>query len=246
MSYKFALTINTNEPGDIAAVLAALNGSTAMNSTAPAAAPAGDDEDDNAPPATVAPGEKDSTGLPYDARIHSKNATKTKEGAWRKVKGVDAALVTAVEAELRAAGTPAPAAAPVTPPNAPAAPTPPAPSPVPDGGTPAVAPVPAPTPVSNVSTPPAAPATPPTPPTAPVAPATPPATPATTTLDFGGLMQVVSNGMTANPVLIDDAFIGWLNSQLGVTQLPEIAADPAKIAQAYQLLVDHKRVVGLA
>jgi len=192
--------------------------------------PAGNDEDDNAPPATIVPGEVDSTGLPWDGRIHSGKKTKTAAGAWRALKGVDVALVTAVEAELRALASPNVSAAP---------------SPVPVGVTPAVAPVPPATPPSVAPTPPVAPVAAPTPPAAPAATATPPATPTTPTLDFGGLMQVVSNGMTANPVLIDDAFIAWLVGQLGVTQLPEIAADPAKIAQAYQLLVDHKRVVGL-
>lgn len=194
---------------------------TTINITGPAG-----DEDDSAPVATVAPGETDTSGMPWDARIHSGKKSKNADGTWRKMKGVDAGLVTAVEAELRALASPNVSAAPI---------------PVPVGATQAVAPVPPAVPVSAAPTPPAAPATPPTPPAAPAAPASPTAP----TLDFGGLMQVVSNGMTAVPVLIDDAFITWLNSTLGVTQLPEIANDPAKIAQAYQLLVDHKRVVGL-
>ena len=234
MSYKFALTINTNETADITALLAALGGVSAVGmlsvGTIPAGVVTGDDEDDNAPVAAVAPGEVDSTGLPWDARIHSGKKTKTAAGAWRAMKGVDASLVTAVEAQLRAAANPN--ATPVA-------------TPVPVGGTPVAAPVPPVTPPSVAPLPPAVSAPAPTPPAAPAAPATPPATPTTPTLDFGGLMQVVSNGMTATPVLIDDAFIAWLNGQLGVTQLPEIAADPAKITQAYNLLVEHKRVVGL-
>ena len=42
-----------------------------------------------------------------------------------------------------------------------------------------------------------------------------------------------------------EQFFAWLNGQLGVAELPMIAADPAKIAQAYELLVREKRVVGL-
>jgi len=237
---KFSLTIegDTKDSASVAVLTLLLdiaNGtsnSLSIGSAATGPAAVGNDEDDdNAPVAAVAPGEVDSTGLPWDARIHSGKKTKTASGAWRAVKGVDANLVTAVEAELRALASPNGGVAP---------------SPVPVGVTPAVAPVPPAAPPSVAPTPPVAPAVPPTPPAAPAAPVTPPATPTTPTLDFGGLMQVVSNGMTANPVLIDDAFIAWLNGQLGVTQLPEIAADPVKITQAYQLLVDHKRVVGLA
>jgi hypothetical protein len=231
---KFSLTIdgdttNSQSVAVLTLLLDIANGSgnilPIINNGPGAAAPA--DEDDSAPAATVAPGETDTSGLPWDARIHSGKKSKNADGTWRKMKGVDAGLVTAVEAELRALASPNASVAPI---------------PVPVGATPAVAPVPPAVPVSAAPVaPPAAPATPPTPPAAPAAPVTPTAP----TLDFGGLMQVVSNGMTAVPVLIDDAFIAWLNSTLGVTQLPEIANDPAKIAQAYQLLVDHQRVVGL-
>lgn len=47
--------------------------------------------------------EFDSTGLPWDERIHSGNKTKNPGGEWRTKKGVDKGLLTNVTAELRAA-----------------------------------------------------------------------------------------------------------------------------------------------
>ncbi len=43
----------------------------------------------------------DCTGLPWDARIHSVNKTKTRDGHWRKIKGVNDLTVKKIEAELR-------------------------------------------------------------------------------------------------------------------------------------------------
>ena len=48
--------------------------------------------------------ELDVDGLPWDVRIHSKNKSKlAKTEQWKKKRGIDAALVETVEAELRAA-----------------------------------------------------------------------------------------------------------------------------------------------
>lgn len=47
--------------------------------------------------------EFDSTGLPWDERIHSGNKTKSPSGEWRTKKAVDRGLVASVTAELRAA-----------------------------------------------------------------------------------------------------------------------------------------------
>lgn len=90
------------------------------------------------PPAPAAnPGvqqalDRDTSGLPWDKRIHSDPATKTDKGVWRKKRNVDAALVAQVTAELLAGAgvTPTPPAAPpaaVTPPAPVAPPAPPAP-----------------------------------------------------------------------------------------------------------------------
>lgn len=53
-------------------------------------------------PGNTSPVEFDSTGLPWDARIHSGNKTKTPKGEWRAMKGCDKNLIKAVEMELRA------------------------------------------------------------------------------------------------------------------------------------------------
>ena len=67
----------------------------------------------------------DAKGLPWDNRIHSQNKAKVADGTWRKGRGVDPALVTQVEAELRQVMGAAPAA-----PLAPAVPAPPPTAPI--------------------------------------------------------------------------------------------------------------------
>jgi hypothetical protein len=96
------------------------------------------------PPSPVTPPDRDSTGLPWDARIHGATKTTNADGTWRQKRGLnDPALKSRVEAELRAAvsaGSPpagsvvsvasttaAPVAPPPAPPVAASAPTPPAP-----------------------------------------------------------------------------------------------------------------------
>ncbi len=46
--------------------------------------------------------ELDKSGLPWDARIHATTKTKLSDGTWKLKRKVDPALVTQVEAELRA------------------------------------------------------------------------------------------------------------------------------------------------
>lgn len=43
----------------------------------------------------------DKTGMPWDARIHSRGRSLNADGTWRSKRGVDAATVAAVESELR-------------------------------------------------------------------------------------------------------------------------------------------------
>lgn len=114
--------------------------------------------------AAAAPGvvsvEVDSAGMQYDARIHQKAKGKKKNGEWKLIKGVDAALVQSVTAELaarKAATAPAPTAGslpggtntvPVPPvPNATAAPNVPT-----QNGVGATVPVPPVPPVGSVGT----------------------------------------------------------------------------------------------
>lgn len=79
--------------------------------------------------ASPASNERDSTGLPWDERIHSGNKTVSPSGEWRTKKGVDKSLVASITAQLRAQvgnATSAPVAAtaavvaPASPTNAPA------------------------------------------------------------------------------------------------------------------------------
>jgi hypothetical protein len=94
----------------------------------PPAPPSG--VDSATPPATVAAPAVDSTGLPWDVRIHAGNRAQNGDGTWRKKKAVHEDTVRLVEAELRA-NLAAPPAMPAAPePGEPAAPPPP-PAPVP-------------------------------------------------------------------------------------------------------------------
>ena len=103
-----------------------------------------------APTPPASPVLLDSTGLPWDVRIHAGTRTQTQKGAWKARKGVDDATVAQVTAELRqvlampVAGAAAPfvplnTAATVAPPPPPAAPatTVVAPPPPPAAATPA-------------------------------------------------------------------------------------------------------------
>ena len=81
---------------------------------APAPTPAAVAAALSAPAAPSSPADVDSRGMPWDARIHAKNRATVADGSWRKAKGVDAALIAQVEAEL--CGTsPAPRVAPPPP-----------------------------------------------------------------------------------------------------------------------------------
>lgn len=81
----------------------------------------------------------DSSGLPWDARIHASTKTKNKDETWKAARGVDPAMKAAVETELRAI-----MAVPAPPPELdPAAAFP---APTPDVPAPPVADVPAPPP----------------------------------------------------------------------------------------------------
>jgi len=66
-----------------------------------------------APVVTTVP-EYDASGLPWDERIHASTKTKTAKNLWTRRRGVDDALVDAVESELRGAIAPAPLPDPAT------------------------------------------------------------------------------------------------------------------------------------
>lgn len=222
---EFKLSITVSGIAELSRIVALLGGTAMTVASGAPFNPVVPDDDDNGPVVAIAPGETDTNGLPWDERIHASTKTKNADGRWKKRKGADEATITAVEAELRG--------------NAAAAPASPVPAPQPVS-VPATAPAPAP-----VAAPAEAPAPAPVP--APAAPPTAPApAPAATTLDFGGLMQIVSNGMIMTPPQIDDAMIAWLAAQVGVTSLPEIAADLDKIAKVYGLLKTNRPAMNLA
>lgn len=78
-------------------------------------------EPDEGPAQPFVPGELDVSGLPWDERIHASTRAKTDTGNWRKRRGVQDALVTQIETELRS-HAPTPPAAMFTPPSPPAPP----------------------------------------------------------------------------------------------------------------------------
>lgn len=60
-------------------------------------------------PVASAPVEFDSSGVPFDDRIHQKKRGQKTDGSWKLQKGIDPAVVQAVISELSAAGKMAPA-----------------------------------------------------------------------------------------------------------------------------------------
>lgn len=53
------------------------------------------------PPTPISGIEVDADGYPWDGRIHTSSRAKTTDGAWRKRRGVDTALVTQIEGQLK-------------------------------------------------------------------------------------------------------------------------------------------------
>lgn len=103
-------------------------------------------EDDDSGPANASAPNVDSNGLPWDERIHASTKNTNADGSWKKRRGVDAATVAQVEAELRgASGAPAAVSAPVAMPVG----IPMQLSPPPAVAQPAIAPIPQPIPVDN-------------------------------------------------------------------------------------------------
>ena len=91
------------EPSELARILATLgaSASVAVMSGIPGVGATGNADDDESGDTAAAPGATDKNGLPWDERIHSTPAKLTGKGVWRAKRGVNDALVTQVEAELR-------------------------------------------------------------------------------------------------------------------------------------------------
>lgn len=183
----------------------------------------------------------DSTGLPWDERIHSKGANRLNaDGTWRKRRGVDAGLVAQVEAELRGAVPAAPIVTPVATMPIPA----PIPMPMPVSGEGAptpptpLAPVAAPMPVGPAAAPATLPATP------PLAPA---AAPTHGEIDFGQFMQRMAEKMqTADPAtgtpVVDATYLAAVAGEIStafnvaLNAITDIASNPQMITYAVQIL----------
>lgn len=110
MRISISFDPQTDNAGDLTAVIARIYGSgtAAPTVTISHADNPETGEDAGTPAATTnaAGGHAlDSTGLRWDARIHSTPASQIANGTWRAKRGVDKALVATVTAELR--GTPA-------------------------------------------------------------------------------------------------------------------------------------------
>ena len=189
-----------------------------------------DDDDDTGPVNGNAPS-LDADGLPWDARIHAKTKVMVAGNKWRKRRGVDDAVVAAVEAELRGAPT---AVAPVVMPAFIAPPAPvaiPMPVPVVEAVAPAPVAIPMPMPAPVVEV-------------APVAAPTGP-------LDFAQFMQHLSGQIAKQAVNteylagltveISNAFIGAgvITQPLGA--VTDIATNPQMIDYAVQLLTRDQR-----
>lgn len=179
--------------------------------------------------------ELDSSGLPWDGRIHSGPADKrpkNADGTWRRKRGVDDSLVEQITGELRQVmGAPASGNAPAansTEPAAAAAPTPApaAPSPTPaaagmESG-PAVA-----NPAPSAPTPPAPPV-----PAVPVAPTPPPAdVPAAS---FADLMRKITARQTAGTLTVEAT--SEIAKSLGLTGVRDLINRPDLVAAFDQLL----------
>lgn len=207
------------------------------------------DDSDDAPAAADAPA-TDSTGLPWDERIHASSKAMVAGNKWRKRKGVSDVTVAAVEAELR--GTPAVLPAPIQMPTmqmpslAPMMPAveaavaqtpimqmPPALTPPPAMQMPPAL-APAPEPVASAPVPVMEPIPAPVP--EPVAPSG--------DLDMAGFMAHLTTLMQQGRVTTDDliAVVGAVNAAFtphghaAIAAITDVGSDPQKLAYAVQVL----------
>lgn len=199
---------------------------------APAAAPAFNPFAAATPPAPAptpevaaapVPPSVDSTGLPWDARIHAANKATNQDGSWRQKRGLnDEVLKNRVEQELRAAmGAPAAvSAATATAGNA----APPALPPAPPAAIPPAPPVAASTPAPAAALPPAPPATTTAPASAGSAPTTFPALMARLAPEYG------ADAPGAN------ARMAQALATVNLTSPAQLAARPDLIGQVWEMI----------
>lgn len=233
---KFSLTIESDNPAQLAGILAQLGGSTAAIVTT---LPQTVTDEADGPIDTNAPA-FDSAGLPWDERIHAASKTTNKDGTWRSKRNISETLVATVTAELRTRAG-------MTQQPAPQAFQPPVQQYAPQAFQPPVQQFVAP---PQFQAPPAAPVQQYAPPVAPVqeyqqpAPAAPMAP---VGMDFQTFMGGIQRGMTTvNPQtgspFIDQAYIGNLVGRLSqhlgrqLNAITDVHSDLAAISVAVQMI----------
>lgn len=238
---KYELRILSDDPAELIRLLSGTSFSP-LAGTFPTPVANGEGDDETGPVATIAPGEVDKDGVPWDERIHAATKGKTAEGVWRRKRNIPDDFYTKLSAELKARGatltapvavvaSPIPVAAPApapmpSPTPVPVATAPTAAVPIPTPAPAAPAPAPAPAPV-------AAPIPTPVPETAPVAEAAP-------EIDFAKLMQIVGLGVQSGK--IDPPYLAWLGETYGFgANIGALATMPAVVPTVYaQLQVDNR------
>lgn len=224
---------------------------TATTPGAPAPVSADDDADDSGPVNTNAPA-VDSTGLPWDERIHASTKTTKADGTWTGRRGgPKGAKLDAIVAELRSrAAPPMPTQQPVAQP----APAPIPPMPANPEGIPTSPVMMQPVPMQGMAPPPVmqpAPMPVPAPMPTPQPVAQPAPTPqATGPLDFGQFMQHLSEQMKkrdpAGAPLVHTDYLAQITAEISnafaphghqpLSAITDIATDPNKINYAVQLM----------
>lgn len=175
----------------------------------------------------------DADGLPWDERIHSSSKKRGRDGTWNKRRGgPKGEELAAIEAELRAGLTEAPAA-----PQAPTAPPPP-PMPAAPVAPPPVPPVP-PVPQAPSAPPPPVP-TAPAPEPAPAAPAAQPEQPAapapTADMDFPTFMSQIGPKLGEGEGQIGAQYLAEVCQSLGMNTMTDLALKPEQIGPMVQRL----------
>lgn len=185
----------------------------------PVAAPAAGNGSPVSGAAPAGPAEFDSSGLPWDARIHQKSKNKKKDGTWKLIKGLDATIAAAVVTELAARkGAASSVAPPVTPPGS--VPLPPV------SNVPAPPPVPAPTAPPSVPVPP--------PPAVGSAGAPPPPPSSITGMTFRQLLDKITEATKASKITPSE--VSLICQECGAANLMQLNSMPQLIENVNTLL----------
>lgn len=230
---KISLTFNDISAALAASLIALASGGAVTAQT--------EDEDD-AGPVNVAAGAVDSSGLPWDERIHAPSKNTVKDGTWRKKKSVEPATVASVEAELRGRmASPVPTGGNVTQPQQFAPPMPPVAS---GQDQPPFTPqMPQPAPMPAPVAPDPQQWQPPVQPTPQPAPQPQPAN--SGVLGFGGFMSGLQRAMQAQKLDLGtlQGYIPQINQAWGtqLTQITDLQSRPDMIPWVVTMLTNNGR-----